>query len=44
MTTLNRRSFTRLSAFALAASRLPSFAQAATSDAKPVGYAAVGLR
>ena len=43
MTTLNRRSFTRLSAFALAASRLPCFAQAATSDAKPVGYAAVGL-
>ena len=42
MTSLSRRSFTRLSALTLAATRLPSFAQAPASD-KPVGYAAVGL-
>ncbi len=38
---MNRRDFTRLSAAALAATHLPSYAQ--TSGTKPVGYAAVGL-
>jgi predicted dehydrogenase len=40
---LDRRSFTKLSAFALAASRLPAFAQAPAAAQKPVGYAAIGL-
>jgi len=41
---MDRRSFTRLSALALAATRLPSFAQAApVAGDKPVGFAAVGL-
>jgi predicted dehydrogenase len=39
---MNRREFTKLSAFALASSRLPSFAQSNSSQ-KPVGYAAIGL-
>jgi predicted dehydrogenase len=43
MHTLNRRSFTKLSALALAATRLPSFGQSPAGDAKPVGYAAIGL-
>jgi len=43
MAPLNRRAFTRLSAFALAATRLPSLAQSPGSDQKPVGYAAIGL-
>ena len=38
---MNRRDFTRLSAAALAATHLSSYAQ--TSGIKPVGYAAVGL-
>jgi len=40
---MDRRGFARLSAFALAATRVPSFAQAASTAVKPVGYAAVGL-
>ena len=43
MVTMDRRSFTRLSALALAATQVPSFAQSATDTAKPVGYAAIGL-
>jgi len=39
---MDRRQFTTTSALALAATRLPSFAQAPAST-KPVGYAAVGL-
>jgi predicted dehydrogenase len=38
---MNRRDFTKLSAAALAATHLPSYAQ--PSGTKPVGYAAVGL-
>jgi predicted dehydrogenase len=38
---MDRRSFTRLSALALAATQVPSFAQS-PSD-KPVGFAAIGL-
>jgi len=41
MTRFDRRSFTRLSAMALAATRLPLFAQ--PPSVKPVGYAAIGL-
>jgi len=40
---MDRRAFTRLSALALAATRLPSIAQSPGSDQKPVGYAAIGL-
>ena len=40
---MNRRSFARLSALTLAATRLPSFAQSADANRKPIGYAAVGL-
>src|SRR6185437_3364445 len=39
---MDRREFSKLSAFALASSFVPSFAQNATSG-KPVGYAAIGL-
>ena len=39
---MDRRQFTKTSALALAAARLPSFAQT-PAPAKPVGYAAVGL-
>jgi len=39
---MNRREFTKLSAFALAWKSLPSLAQTAASQ-KPVGYAAIGL-
>ena len=42
MTSITRRGFAKLSALTLAATRLPSFAQAPTGE-KPVGYAAVGL-
>ena len=42
-TPMNRRTFTRLSALALAATRLPSFAQSPTTSEKPIGYAAIGL-
>ena len=41
MKSINRREFARLSALALAATRLPARAQSA--PAKPVGYAAIGL-
>ncbi len=40
---MNRREFNKLSAFALASSVLPSFAQNALAADKPVGYAAIGL-
>jgi predicted dehydrogenase len=40
---MSRRNFTRLSALALAATRMPSFAQTPASEQKPVGYAAIGL-
>jgi hypothetical protein len=40
---MNRRTFTRLSAFALAAARIPSFAQTSAGADKPVGFAAIGL-
>jgi predicted dehydrogenase len=40
---MDRRHFARLSALALAATRMPSFAQPAATDGKPVGYAAIGL-
>jgi predicted dehydrogenase len=40
---MDRRSFTRLSALALAATQVPAFAQSAASQVKPVGYAAIGL-
>src|SRR5580700_2140100 len=40
---LTRRNFTRLSALALAATRLPSFAQAPANSDEPVGFAAIGL-
>jgi len=43
MNQLNRRSFTRLSALALAATRVSSFAQSTASTQKPIGYAAIGL-
>jgi len=43
MVRMDRRSFTRLSALALAATRVPSFAQPASTAVKPVGYAAIGL-
>jgi predicted dehydrogenase len=43
MDSMNRRAFTRLSAFALAATRLPSFAQAPAGSDKPIGFAAIGL-
>ena len=39
---MDRRQFTKTSALALAATRLPSFADAQAAQ-KPVGYAAVGL-
>jgi predicted dehydrogenase len=39
---MNRRQFTKASALALAATRLPSFAQSSAPE-KPVGFAAVGL-
>jgi predicted dehydrogenase len=39
---MNRRDFTRLSALALAATRVPAIAQG-TPTGKPVGYAAIGL-
>jgi predicted dehydrogenase len=42
MVKMDRRSFTRLSTLALAATRLPSFAQPPAA-VKPVGYAAIGL-
>jgi predicted dehydrogenase len=40
---MDRRTFTRLSALALAATGLPSFAQTSVVENKPVGYAAIGL-
>jgi predicted dehydrogenase len=43
MTRMDRRSFARISALTLAASRLPSFAQAPAASPKPVGFAAIGL-
>jgi len=43
MTEISRRKFVGLSASVLAASRVPSFAQAAAADQRPVGFAAVGL-
>jgi predicted dehydrogenase len=43
MTQIDRRTFAKLSALALAASRLPSFAQAPVPRQKPIGYAAIGL-
>jgi hypothetical protein len=39
---MNRRQFTRASALALAATRLPTLAQSSAPE-KPVGFAAVGL-
>jgi hypothetical protein len=36
---MDRRAFTKLSAFTLAATRLPALAE----SSKPVGYAAIGL-
>jgi predicted dehydrogenase len=39
---MNRRQFTKTSTLALAATRLPSFAQSRAAE-KPVGFAAVGL-
>ena len=39
---MNRRQFTKSSALALAATRLPSFAQSTAAE-KPIGFAAVGL-
>jgi predicted dehydrogenase len=42
-TPIDRRGFTRLSAFALAATRLPSLAQTPASGEKPIGFAAIGL-
>ncbi len=41
MIRMDRRTFTRLSALTLAATRLPAFAQ--STPQKPVGYAAIGL-
>ena len=38
---MDRRSFTRLSALALAATQVPSFAQ--SPSGKPVGFAAIGF-
>jgi predicted dehydrogenase len=43
MPNLDRRAFTRISAMTLAATRLSAFAQPTPTQAKPVGYAAVGL-
>ena len=43
MIPMDRRSFTRLSALALAATQMPSFAQTPASTEKPVGFAAIGL-
>ena len=40
---MDRRSFTRLSALALAATRVRSLAQPASTAVRPVGYAAIGL-
>ena len=40
---MHRRDFTKLSAFALAWTYLPSYAQNAGASPKPIGYAAVGL-
>src|ERR1700728_2984458 len=40
---IDRRTFTKLSALALAWTYLPSYAQKISSSQKPVGYAAVGL-
>jgi len=40
---IDRRSFARLSAFALAAMRLPLLAEAPAAGQAPVGYAAIGL-
>lgn len=40
---MNRRTFARLSALALAATRMPSFAQTTAGTEKPVGFAAIGL-
>jgi predicted dehydrogenase len=39
---MDRRTFTRLSALTLAATRLPAYAQPA-APAKPIGFAAIGL-
>lgn len=43
MTQMDRRNFARLSAFALAATRMRSFAQTSATGQKPIGYAAIGL-
>ncbi|MGD0798999.1 MAG: Gfo/Idh/MocA family oxidoreductase [Acidobacteriaceae bacterium] len=44
MLRIDRRAFNKLSALALAGSRIPSFAQAPTAATQqPVGYAAIGL-
>src|ERR1039458_2250065 len=43
MIPINRRSSPRLSALALAATQMPSFAQTPASTEKPVGFAAIGL-
>jgi predicted dehydrogenase len=43
MIRMDRRTFTRLSALALAATGLPSSAQTSAGEDKPVGYAAIGL-
>ncbi len=43
MTQMDRRNFARLSALALAATRMPSFAQTSGAAQKPVGFAAIGL-
>ncbi len=43
MSCIDRRNFAKLSALALAASRIPSFAQTTASTQKPVGFAAIGL-
>src|SRR5450631_4392646 len=40
---MDRRDFTKLCAFALAWTRLPSYAQNVGASQKPVGYAAIGL-
>jgi predicted dehydrogenase len=42
MPKMDRRNFTRLSALALAATQVPSFAQSPAGE-KPVGFAAIGL-
>jgi predicted dehydrogenase len=40
---MNRRDFSKLSAFGCAWASLPAFAQSVASSPKPVGYAAIGL-